>query len=274
MGKVNKVKANKGTILERYAEESIHFLSISSWTFVQEMVEECARDADSFRICDLGCGDGASLFALHSHGLLQKSCAVVGVDISPKRIERLEQLKEIGLRQVTGIVSDACSVKQLANESFDLIICSQLIEHVEDDKALVREIHRLLKEDGKAYISSVIRKRPGIWLYRNNGKWVLDPTHVREYSSESEFVTLCERNGLTVIKTKITPCRFPICDMAVRLLIRGKLISPDIARYLFLSHSLLQRSIRRVRFPILGFYIIEAVCCRSQLLRGVSHETT
>ena len=39
------------------------------------------------------------------------------------------------------------------------------IEHVPSDHALLREIRRLLKEDGWVYISSVIRKHYVFWLY-------------------------------------------------------------------------------------------------------------
>ncbi len=198
---------------------------------------------------------------------------MIGIDISPKRIERLRRLKEAGLKQITGIVSDACSVKQLASESFDLIISSQLIEHIQDDRALVKEIYRLLKRDGKAYVGSVMRKWPGIWLYRNNGKWVLDPTHIHEYSCENEFVFSLERNGFTVIKTKVTPCKFPIWDIVIRFLIKIKLIPPDKVRYSLLSNSLLQRLLRRIELPILGFYIIHAVRSRSHTPE-ISHEIT
>lgn len=271
---MRRPKANKSLSCESYSEENIHFYSTSTWRLIEQMVEEEARNADSFSLCDLGCGDGAVLFALHSLGLLRKADTVVGVDNSPRRIERLERLKQAGLKQIIGIVSDACSVQQLASESLDLIICSQLIEHVQDDETLLKEIDRLLKKDGKAYISSVIRRWPGIWLYRNSGKWVLDPTHVHEYSSEKEFVSLLDRSGLAVIKIRVTSCRFPIWDMLVRLLIKAKLISSDRASYLMLGNSLLRRLVRKLQLPILGFYIIEALCSRCQTTSSVPHEST
>ena len=61
---------------------------------------------------------------------------IIGVDIYRARIERLKS----NLPFVRGIVSDALNVKELPSHSFDFVICSQLIEHVEDDGALLLEI--------------------------------------------------------------------------------------------------------------------------------------
>jgi 2-polyprenyl-3-methyl-5-hydroxy-6-metoxy-1,4-benzoquinol methylase len=249
--------------LDKYSEKAVHFYGNKVSSLLEEVIREQASNSQSFLLCDLGCGDGATLFALHSQGLLKKAKAVVGVDVSPKRIQRLRFLNELGLRQLDGFVSDACSVKQLSDETFDIVICSQLIEHVRDDGALAAEVRRLMKSDGKAYISSVIRKRPGIWIYRNNGKWVLDPTHLREYASDKDFKFLLERNGLLAVKTKVTPCRFSVLDMAIRLLIKIGFLAPERARSLFVKHRFLN-TLRGPSFPILGFHIIEVVCRKGQ----------
>ena len=74
--------------------------------------------------------------------------------------------------------------KKSENEIFDVVISSQVIEHVSDDNELLKEIGRLLKSDGIAYISTVIKKWYGFYIYRNGGKFRLDPTHVKEYPSK------------------------------------------------------------------------------------------
>jgi len=271
---MNMKKVSKSLLFERYSHENIHPYSTSTSKLIEEMIKEYLRWARSFSLCDLGCGDGAVIFALHSQGLLEAAEKIVGVDLSSERIEHLNQLKKAGVKRLIGIVSDACSVKQFTDESFDLIICSQVVEHIHNQKALVKEIYRLLKPNGKAYVSSVIRKWPGIWIYRNNGRWVLDPTHVHEYSSKEEFVSLLKENGLIPIQVKVTVCAFPIWDMLIRLLIKSRIISPSKGRELFLSTSSLRLLLTKLRFPILGFYIIEAICNRAQFSVGVSDEAS
>ena len=128
-----------------------------------------------FNILDLGCGDGRLLFNLQFQGLLKNVDRVVGVDLSEARVRRLAE----NVSGSIGLVSDACNVEGIDDGSFDVIICSQLIEHVPNDHALLREIRRLLNDDGVVYISSIIRKPYGFWLYRHDGQFRLDPTHVR-----------------------------------------------------------------------------------------------
>jgi 2-polyprenyl-3-methyl-5-hydroxy-6-metoxy-1,4-benzoquinol methylase len=250
-------------MLDKYSEETVHFYGSKVTSLLEEMLREQTSNSQTFLLCDLGCGDGATLFALYSQGFLDKAKTVVGVDISPRRIERLRYLNELGLRQLVGYVSDARSVEQLPDESFDIVICSQLIEHVQDDNALAAEVRRLMKSDGKAYISSVIRRRPRIGIYRSNGKWVLDPTHLREYASDKVFKFLLERNGLLVVKTKLTPCRITVLGIAIRLLIKTGFLAPERARFLFIKHRFLN-ALWAVSFPIPGSQIIEVVCRKDQ----------
>jgi SAM-dependent methyltransferase len=40
----------------------------------------------------------------------------------------------------------------LADESFDIVICSHVLEHVDDDRAAMRELRRVLKPDGLAIV--------------------------------------------------------------------------------------------------------------------------
>ncbi|MBR5464268.1 MAG: class I SAM-dependent methyltransferase [Alistipes sp.] len=61
-----------------------------------------------------------------------------------------------------------------ASESFDYIISFQVIEHIEDDIAFVRELHRVLRPGGKVIIST---PNAPMSLTRN-------PWHVREYRAD------------------------------------------------------------------------------------------
>jgi len=51
----------------------------------------------------------------------------------------------------------------LSDSSFDLILCSHVLEHVPDDRAAMRELHRVLAEDGLALV--LVPYRPGVTTY-------------------------------------------------------------------------------------------------------------
>ncbi|WP_205690908.1 class I SAM-dependent methyltransferase [Cellulophaga sp. BC115SP] len=65
-------------------------------------------------------------------------------------------------------------LKGIADNTFDYIVTFQVIEHIEDDLAFIKEAHRVLKPGGKLILTTVNRKYS---LSRN-------PWHVREYLAD------------------------------------------------------------------------------------------
>ena len=61
-----------------------------------------------------------------------------------------------------------------ADESFDYVVSFQVIEHIDDDKEFVREIHRVLRKGGKFIVTTPNRPMS---LTRN-------PWHIREYTEQ------------------------------------------------------------------------------------------
>jgi len=88
-------------------------------------------------ILDLACGLGGYSLALQG-----ARARVVGVDRFPDPI-----LKGVGL-----VCADA-STLPLPDEQFDIVICASLIEHVPAPADLIRELYRVLRDGGVAYLS-------------------------------------------------------------------------------------------------------------------------
>jgi len=57
-------------------------------------------------------------------------------------------------------IRDAVDVQHIKydDEMFDIVICNHVLEHVEDDHQAIRELRRVLKKDGVAYIDSPVFK--------------------------------------------------------------------------------------------------------------------
>ncbi|MDI9359073.1 MAG: class I SAM-dependent methyltransferase [Phycisphaerales bacterium] len=60
----------------------------------------------------------------------------------------------------------------LADESFDFIVCNHLIEHIDNDSAMIKEMHRVLKKKGILFIVT-----PNKLMSVTRNIW-----HVREYT--------------------------------------------------------------------------------------------
>jgi SAM-dependent methyltransferase len=92
---------------------------------------------------DIGCGEGQLCAELMRHGWR----TVVGVDVAKTRIHRARELHpHVRFYDVPLAETD------LAPGTFDLIVLDNVIEHLPDPLAAIRELHRYLAPDGRLVI--------------------------------------------------------------------------------------------------------------------------
>lgn len=105
------------------------------------------------RVLDVGCGGGLLSEAMARHG-----ATVTGIDMSPESlaVARLHLLESAPL----AVDYREISAEDLADEmpqSFDVVTCMELLEHVPDPGRLVRSCARLAKPGGSVLFSSINR---------------------------------------------------------------------------------------------------------------------
>jgi SAM-dependent methyltransferase len=86
---------------------------------------------------DLGCGDGNFLYTVQAE-------RKTGVDVSMEMIRRHHQR----LPDATFLLADCQRPLPLAPAAFDVIHCSFLLDHLTDPEAALREMRRLVADDG------------------------------------------------------------------------------------------------------------------------------
>jgi ubiquinone/menaquinone biosynthesis C-methylase UbiE len=242
----------KDSLFEDYSKKHVQYYDEGHPILVEFGLALVKEIFDKPSILDLGCGDGRLLFSLYKKGLLNNFDEIVGVDISERRIDRTT----MELPFVNGVVSDALNVKGFPSSYFDYIICSQLIEHVEDDDSLLVEIKRLLKRGRLAYISSVIKSWYGVYFYFSNGSFRLDPTHVREYKSADEFVSLIASKGFEAVDVNTRQVMLPLLDLTIRLFVKFGFMRPDVS---FFQKKKFLNKIRKIKVPIVGYKSVEVL---------------
>ncbi len=208
-------------------------------------------------LADLGAGDGGTLWPLDRAGLVGET--IYAVDISAKHVALCERLSP----KVTGIVSDVARVNELPDSSVDAVVSSQVIEHLPDDRALAPEIVRLLRPGGWFYVSSVIRGPRAFWFYKGKPpapqRWQLDPTHMREYRSESAFRAALEHPELELEVVRSSRLKFPLTDFVVRTAATARLLKPEQLPELYVSGpAWLAHARRAIGIPIPGYRWVEA----------------
>ena len=144
------------------------------------------------------------------------------------------------------------------DKSIDIIVSTQVIEHVPDDVAMAKEMYRVLSDYGTVYLSTVFKKPYGWYFYRNNGRWVLDPTHVREYTDHN-LLNILESAGFRIVETQKTLDNRPLMDAIVRRLRFGRNLYSNRVFKLLMN----------IKIPIPGYYNWEIVCVKtSRTLAG------
>jgi 2-polyprenyl-3-methyl-5-hydroxy-6-metoxy-1,4-benzoquinol methylase len=226
---------------------------------VQPLLLETVTRNPRSTIADLGAGDGAILWALKRRGLLGD--IAYAVDLSAQRVAHAEQVSP----HIRGIVADATDVSVLPDQSVDGVIVSQVIEHLEDDRALAREIARLLRPSGWWYVGTVLRGRHAWWIYHVDGKWQLDPTHIREYASQADFVSALEHSELRIDEVRVTPLYFPVSDLVVRALAFAGLFQRDSLSEVYVGRPALSVA-RTVRVRVPGYWLLEG--CGQKMVRS------
>ena len=112
------------------------------------------------RVLDLGCGEGRHVISVY----LEQAVDAVGVDLSlADLVTTREKFDELVGEQIPGKSFGLSSANALAlpfaDNSFDKVICSEVLEHIPDYRAALREIDRVLKPGG-LFCASVPRRWP------------------------------------------------------------------------------------------------------------------
>ena len=165
-------------------------------------------DIANTKILDIGCADGS--FAKF---LKQQGYDAYGTDISEKAINKAAKF---------GIKAKWCDIEQGINFSdnfFDIVIASEIIEHLYDTDYFLQELKRVTKDNGYLFLSTPnlasLKNRIRLLFgkYPQYSEFRLGPDqagHIRNYTVNT-LKSQLEKNNWQIIK--ITSPNF-ICPMA------------------------------------------------------------
>ncbi|MGL1887279.1 MAG: class I SAM-dependent methyltransferase [Reichenbachiella sp.] len=124
-----------------------------------------AKPFVSGNVLEPGCGEGRGIELLSP-----LSESYLALDKIQEVIDELKEKHE-GVDFKQAVFPPFTDIE---DNSFDVVISFQVIEHIQEDKLFLEEIHRVLKPGGKAIITT-----PNIKMTLSRNPW-----HIREYTSQ------------------------------------------------------------------------------------------
>lgn len=173
--------------MEKDFEKKYHDVETDHWWFKsrRKYLLDLLKDAPkNSKILDIGCSSGIFLKDLEKLGF--KSENLFGIDISEKAIANC---------QANGIQN--CFVMDAQNitltESFNIIIASDCLEHLQDDKKALKNWKSLLKIGGQMYV--FVPAFMSLWSYHDEVNM-----HYRRYTN-AELKSKLATENLEIIKS-------------------------------------------------------------------------
>ena len=160
---------------------------------ILSLLREAAGKRSSLRFLEIGCGDG---FLLEAVGRERDDLLIWGLDLSLTALGRTRALRP----QARLVKSDAARTP-FPDGAFDLLLCSEVLEHHPDDASLLQEIRRLLSPGGRAILTTpnLYTLRNRIRIVRGKKPLIEIREHLREYSLE-ELREKIARAGIQIVR--------------------------------------------------------------------------
>lgn len=166
-----------------------------SYFYILEFLQEhYMEEFSEKKILDIGCGVGTLALFFSKLG-----ANVVGLDISERAIKIAKNAKkENKIKNLKFIVSELTKGKK----NFDLLVCTEVIEHIPDDSSFLSLISSNLKKDGVLFLTTPSKEN---LLFKTGFYKQFDKEvgHLRRYKAK-ELVELVESKGFEVFAVNET----------------------------------------------------------------------
>ncbi|MBC8095999.1 MAG: class I SAM-dependent methyltransferase [Akkermansiaceae bacterium] len=177
--------------------------NLRNWMRTQ--LKDIAGDAP---ILEVGCGDGS-----FTRNLAEHSSRVTAVDISASQIERNKRAQP----EIKFVQHDVAQRFPFANGAFDVIWCSEVLEHLFDPGFAVREMQRVLAPGGRLLLTVPyhgVIKDVLIALFKWDEHFSPTNPHIRFFTRKT-LSQLAASAGFVDIKTTTCGMNKPLRDLIV-----------------------------------------------------------
>jgi 2-polyprenyl-6-hydroxyphenyl methylase / 3-demethylubiquinone-9 3-methyltransferase len=187
-----------GALANRWWDENgpqkpLHALNPARLSYVSERVRLQGK-----RVLDVGCGGG-----LLSEALAREGATVTALDLSPELIDIANMHLLESRLKVDYRLQSVEALAEVQPESFDVITCMEMIEHVPDPSSILNACATLLKPGGQLFLSTLNRTPAAFAVAIVGAEYLANllPKGTHEYQKfirPSELSAWCRDAGLVV----------------------------------------------------------------------------
>lgn len=134
---------------ERHKNRKIYFdeLARTSEKYFLPYVRAWHGIGPGVKVLEIGCGDGGNLLPFARLG-----CDVIGVDIAANKIDGARTFFAEAGAEATFIADDIFNIREL-EKSFDIIICHDVFEHIQDKETFLANLADYLRPEGMVFMA-------------------------------------------------------------------------------------------------------------------------
>ena len=158
------------------------------------------RPLDGLRVLDVGCGGGVLSESIARHG-----AHVTGIDVVDKNI-RIASLHAAQQDLDVDYRLETASTLAASGDTFDVVLNMEVVEHVADVNAFMRDCCRLVSNGGVMFVATINRNLLS-WLFAIVGaeyvlRWLPRGTHrLSWFRKPAEIAKQLASGGLAVLDT-------------------------------------------------------------------------
>ena len=169
---------------------------------IEYILKNFKRSLKGKKVLDIGCGGG-----LVSESLSLKGAFVTAIDENNKNLNQAKNHAKINSLKINYIKSSFDNFYKKNKNKFDLILCLEVLEHIDNFKKTLQQITTLVKPKGTLVLSTINRNLKSLILAKIFGEYILNWIPIGTHEFEKfikpvEIIDVLENKNLKIKDTK------------------------------------------------------------------------